>query len=98
VLFDGWHSFFRDRVAPRRMALAVKVRTQLEEDALPHFVAAQRWYGVKGKLIRRVAISNYAEWDNTDYKWLLALVSIEGAVGESLTCFLPLALASLPLS
>jgi len=31
----------------------------------------------KGKLIRRVAISNYAEWDNTDYKWLLALVSIE---------------------
>jgi len=27
-------------------ALAVKVRTQLEEDALPHFVAAQRWYGV----------------------------------------------------
>ena len=79
VLFDGWHSFFRDRVVPWRMALAVKVRTQLEEDALPHFVAAQRWYGAKGKLIRRVVISNYAEWDNTDYKWLLALVSIEGA-------------------
>lgn len=93
VLFDGWHSFFRDRVVPRRIAMAEKVRAQLEEDALPHFVAAQRWSGAKGKLIQRVVISDYAEWDNADYKWLVALVSIEGAAGGPLTCFLPLALA-----
>jgi maltose alpha-D-glucosyltransferase/alpha-amylase len=93
VLFDGWNSFFRDRVVPRRMALAVKVRTQLEEVVLPHFVAAQRWYEAKGKLIRQVVISNYAEWDIADYKWLVALVSIETATCGPLTCFLPLALA-----
>ena len=93
VLFDGWHSFFRDRVVPWRMALAVKVRTQLEENVLPHFVASQRWCGAKGKLIRRVVISDYAEWDSAHYKWLLALVSIEEPAGGSLACFLPLALA-----
>ena len=92
VLFDGWNSFFRDRVVPRRMAMAVKVRAQLEEDVLPHFVAAQRWYGAKGEGIRRVVIIDHAEWVNADYKWLVALFSIEGVVEKPFTCFLPLAL------
>ncbi len=92
VLFDGWHSFFRDRVVPWRVVMAEKVRAQLEEDALPHFVAAQRWYGAKGEVIRRVAITDYAEWGNTDYKWLVALCRIEAAASEPLTYFLPLAL------
>jgi maltose alpha-D-glucosyltransferase/alpha-amylase len=92
VLFDGWHSFFRDRVVPWRIVMAEKVRAQLEEDALPHFVAAQRWYGAKGEVIQRVAITDYAEWGNTDYKWLVALFSIEVAASGPLTYFLPLAL------
>jgi maltose alpha-D-glucosyltransferase/alpha-amylase len=92
VLFDGWHSFFRDRVVPWRIVMAEKVRVQLEEDALPHFVAAQRWYGAKGEVIRRVVITDYAEWGNTDYKWLVALFRIETAACEPLTYFLPLAL------
>ncbi len=93
VLFEGWHSFFPDRVVPWRIAMAEKARTQLEEGALPRFVAAQRWYGGKGEVIRRVVITDYAEWVNADYKWLLALFAIEGASGKSLSCFLPLALA-----
>jgi maltose alpha-D-glucosyltransferase/alpha-amylase len=93
VLFDGWRSFFRDRVVPGRVAMAEQVRTQLENGVLPHFVAAQRWYGGKGEVIRRVVISDYAEWGNADYKWLVALFRIEGAACEPLTYFLPLALA-----
>ncbi len=93
VLFDGWHSFFRERVVPWRIAMAEKVRTQLEEDVLPHFVAAQRWYGAKGEMIKRVVVTDYAEWVNADYKWLVALFDIEAAACEPLTYFLPLALA-----
>ena len=93
VLFEGWHSFFRDRVVPWRIAMAEKVRSQLEEDALPRFVVAQRWYGAKGEAVRRVGITDYAEWVNPDYKWLVALCRIEGTAYEPLTYFLPLALA-----
>jgi len=93
VLFDGWHSFFRNRVVSWRMVMADKVRAQLEEDALPRFVAVQRWYGAKGEMIKRVVITDYAEWVNADNKWLVALFDIEGRTGEPLSCFLPLALA-----
>jgi maltose alpha-D-glucosyltransferase/alpha-amylase len=96
VLFEGWQSFFPERVVPWRMAMAETVRSQLEEVALPHFVAAQRWYGAKGKVIRQVVISDYAEWGNADDKWLLALFRIEGNDNAStapLIYFIPLALA-----
>ena len=93
VLFDGWHSFFRDRVKPSRIAMAERVRAQLEEDILPHFVAAQRWYGSKGEAIRRVDITDHAEWATADYKWLVMLSRIDGAACEPQTYFLPLALA-----
>ncbi len=93
VLFEGWRSFFRERVVPWRMSMADKARTQLEEDALPQFVAAQRWYGAKGEVVRRVTISDYVEWGNAEDKWLVALFHIEGAVGEPQTYFIPLALA-----
>lgn len=93
VLFDGWNSFFHGRVLPSRAAIAEKVRTQLEEEVLPHFVAAQRWYGAKGEEVRHVAIEDYAEWGHDDKKWLVALFSIEGALAKSCSCFLPLALA-----
>jgi maltose alpha-D-glucosyltransferase/alpha-amylase len=94
VLFEGWQSFFSERVVPWRIAMAKTVRAQLEEDALPHFVAAQRWYGAKGKVVRRVVISDYAEWVSADDKWLLALFHIEGTEGaEPLTYFIPLSLA-----
>src|SRR4029078_3505427 len=32
VLFDGWNSFFRDRVVPWRIGLADRVRTQFEQE------------------------------------------------------------------
>jgi maltose alpha-D-glucosyltransferase/alpha-amylase len=93
VLFEGWRSFFRDRVVPWRSAMAEQVRKQLEVDALPRFVAAQRWYGGKGEILQRVVISDYAELVSERYKWLITLSRIEGAASKPLTCFLPLALA-----
>ena len=93
VLFEGWRSFFRDKVVAWRSAMAVQVRKQLEVDALPRFVAAQRWYGGKGEVVHRVVLSDYAELVAEGYKWLLTLSRIEGAASEPLTCFLPLALA-----
>lgn len=93
VLFDGWRSLFRDKVVPWRIAMAEKLRSQLEKGALPRFVAAQRWYGAKGEAVRRVVISDYVEWENKDDNWLVALISIETAAGEPISCFLPLSLA-----
>ena len=68
VLFDGWHSFFRDKVEPWRSALAERARSQLEIEALPGFVVTQRWYGAKGVQVRKVAINDYIEWGNESYK------------------------------
>ncbi|MGR9014482.1 MAG: maltose alpha-D-glucosyltransferase, partial [Gammaproteobacteria bacterium] len=93
VLFEGWHSFFHTRVVPWRTAMAEKARLQLEEGVLPHFVATQRWYGGKSKVIKRVLITDYSEWAMEKHTWLVALFDIEGSTGESLNCFLPLALA-----
>lgn len=93
VLFDGWQSLFRDRVVHWRASMAETVRAQLEEEALPHFIAVQRWYGAKGEVVRRAVINDYAEWGNADYKWLIALFRIEGATEEPLDYFIPLSLA-----
>lgn len=93
VLFDGWNSFFKDKVVPSRSAIAEKVRHQLEEEVLPHFVAAQHWSGAKGDGVRRVVINDYAEWERDGKKWLIALCRVEADLGEPYFCFLPLALA-----
>ncbi|ARU31293.1 maltose alpha-D-glucosyltransferase [Sulfuriferula sp. AH1] len=92
VLFDGWRSFFRDRVVPWRIAMAERVRTQLEEESLPPFVAAQRWYGGKGETVRRVALVDHVEWGSDESKWLVALFQVESKAGAAQPCFLPLTL------
>ncbi|HEX8964309.1 MAG TPA: maltose alpha-D-glucosyltransferase, partial [Rhodocyclaceae bacterium] len=91
VLFDGWHSFFRDRVVPWRIAMAENVRNQLEAEVLPRFVAAQRWYGAAEPPLR-VTLGEHAEWSDGRNEWMLALFDVRDAGGESRPCFLPLAL------
>ncbi len=92
VLFDGWQSLFRDRVVPWRIALAEKVRAQLEHDVLPAFVAAQRWYAGKGEPLERVALVDHVEWGEAQPGWLLALARAERGGGEAQIYLLPLAL------
>ncbi len=93
VLFDGWRSFFRERVDPWRIALADKARAQLEGEALPRFIALQRWFAAKGEAIRRATLSDHVEWGARDLFWLLGLYEVETTTSGTATYFLPLTLA-----
>ncbi len=88
VLFDGWNSFFRERVSPWRIRMAVKLRTQFEAETLPRFIATQRWYADKGVPIKRAALSDWVLWGSS---WLIALLHVETASGQS-AYFLPMVL------
>ncbi len=96
VLFDGWSSFFRDRVVPWRIALAEKVRAQFEREVLPRFVVAQRWFAAKGEPLRRVTLVDYVEWVNPNTNTLVALFHAEGDAADAHAAaqvyFLPLTL------
>jgi maltose alpha-D-glucosyltransferase/alpha-amylase len=87
VLFDGWTSFFRDKVVPWRIGMASQLRESLEAQILPRFIAQQRWYAAKGEAIERAELHDHVIWDVGGLSWLLTVIK----VGEALY-FLPLAL------
>jgi maltose alpha-D-glucosyltransferase/alpha-amylase len=91
VLFDGWLSFFRDRVVPWRMGMAERMRNQLEKDVLPDYVSRQRWYGAKPEPIKRVRIADHVLWQAHEQQWLVATFEVEATKVERY--FIPLALA-----
>ena len=92
VLFDGWTSFFRERVMPWRMGLSERMRTQFETDTLPRYIELQRWYASKGVAIERARLLDHAIWQAGEFSWLLPLVGLDGPAEESIY-FMPLALA-----
>ncbi|VTU17051.1 maltose alpha-D-glucosyltransferase [Variovorax sp. RA8] len=92
VLFDGWTSFFRDRVMPWRIGMAERMLTQFETDTLPRFIEIQRWYGAKGSAVERARLVDHAVWDGDGFSWMLPLVSLDGPP-EASAYFVPLALA-----
>jgi maltose alpha-D-glucosyltransferase/alpha-amylase len=92
ILFDGWTSFFRDRVVPWRIGMAEKTRVQLEVDVLPRYALSQRWYAMKGEAVKALRLQDYALWEMGACKWMIATFQTEGdAHGECY--FIPLALA-----
>ncbi len=92
VLFDGWTSFFRDRVVPWRIRMAEKLRAQFEAETLPGFIASQRWYAAKREPIKRATLADWMLWEPGQSSWLVALLQVETATGQS-AYFLPMALA-----
>jgi maltose alpha-D-glucosyltransferase/alpha-amylase len=92
VLFDGWTSLFRERVVPWRIRMAEKLRTQFEVETLPRYISTQRWFAGKSEPIKRAALSDWVLWGPEKSSWLLALLNVETASGQS-TYFLPMALA-----
>jgi maltose alpha-D-glucosyltransferase/alpha-amylase len=92
VLFDGLTSFFRDRVVPWRIAMAEKVRVELEENALPRFLALQRWYDAKGETVKPARLTDYAQWEREGRTWLVTLLAVDRPGGPE-RYFMPLALA-----
>ncbi|MBI4293051.1 MAG: maltose alpha-D-glucosyltransferase [Betaproteobacteria bacterium] len=92
VLFDGWLSFFRDRVVPWRIGMAIRIREQLETEVLPRYIEPQRWFGGKGETIRRARLADHALWEAGRNTWMLALVGVEAGEAEAERYFVPLAL------
>ncbi|HET9386332.1 MAG TPA: putative maltokinase, partial [Gemmatimonadales bacterium] len=92
VLFDGWTSFFRNRVVPWRIGMAVKTREQLETDVLARHVEAQRWYAAKGTPVKRANLADWALWEAGRSNCMIALLEVEGGP-ETATYFAPLTLA-----
>ncbi|WP_213955701.1 maltose alpha-D-glucosyltransferase [Variovorax sp. dw_954] len=92
VLFDGWQSLFRESVMPWRMAMADRLREQVESDLFARHIEVQRWYGSKGSAIARTTIGEHAVWERGRLRWMLPLLDVQAADGPS-TYFMPLALA-----
>ena len=91
VLFDGWMSFFRDRVVPWRIAMAQKTRRQLEEEVLPRFIEAQRWYAGKGEPVKSARLADHLLWERSGRTWMVAQLAVESA-SATVSYFMPLAL------
>jgi len=92
VLFDGWLSFFRDRVVPWRIGMAEKMRAQLETQVLPAYVETQRWYAGKGEKPARARLAEHVLWQSDANSWMMALIDVESGA-EPVRYFLPLAMA-----
>jgi len=92
VLFDGWNTFFRDRVVPWRIGMAERVRASLETGALPRYIARQRWYATKSEAIARATLVDHVEIGTGEHQSLLAVVEVPGRE-EAIRYFLPLTLA-----
>jgi maltose alpha-D-glucosyltransferase/alpha-amylase len=92
VLIDRWNSFFPDHVALWRSGLATRLRSQLEDRVLPHYIAAQRWYAAKGAPIKSARLTDHATWSADGGEWLLALFDVENRDG-AMRYFIPLSLA-----
>ncbi|MGH8228736.1 MAG: putative maltokinase, partial [Steroidobacteraceae bacterium] len=92
VLVDQWNSFFPEHVALWRSGLATRLRSQLEDRVLPHFIAGQRWYAGKetGAPVR-ARIADHATWSEKSGDWLIALLDVETAAGTA-RYFVPLSL------
>ncbi len=93
VLAEGWQTFFPDEVAPARRGLAEHLREQLEQEVLPPFLTAQRWFGAKHKTMRSVTLKHLQEWSRDGGRWLLGIVDVQLDDGVSERYFVPLTLA-----
>jgi maltose alpha-D-glucosyltransferase/alpha-amylase len=92
VLFDGWTSFFPERVAQWRVGLASKLREQLETRIAPKYIASQRWYAGKGAPIQKARLGDTGEWETSHGRWLAGVFEVE-STAESALYFLPFAIA-----
>ncbi len=70
---------------------ATQWREQLLRDAVPGFLAQQRWYGAKGQQIERIQFDQLHCWTAEDQTWLLAILEVRLEQGVTHAYFLPLA-------
>jgi maltose alpha-D-glucosyltransferase/alpha-amylase len=92
VLFDGWRSFFPERVEMRRHAMAEAAQRQLAEEVLPEFLAKQRWFAAKEAPITRVLIVEQEVWEGKATRCLFTLLEVHCEGLKPQAYFLPLTL------
>src|SRR6202048_1973674 len=92
VLFDGWTSFFPERVAIWRRGLANRLREQLETRVVPQYIVSQRWYAGKGAPIVSARFGDNGEWETPHGRWLAGVFEVESKAEKALY-FLPFAIA-----
>ena len=92
VLTDGLATFFPERLAPSRRSIGERLRAQLENELLPRYLPAQRWFAAKGAQIERAAIEAQARWTSERGEWLLTWVKVHFQDLEPQLYFLPLAI------
>ncbi len=68
-------------------------RPQFEDEILPPFLAAQRWFDGRGEPIRRVTTRAHAALEGTPDGWLLAVLEVSFADDTSRRYFMPLGIA-----
>ena len=76
-----------------RGLMAVRVRTMLEQQILPDFLSARRWFAGKGRPIVAARLTEQDEWQTPEGSWLLGFAQVEFADGGTQNYALPLALA-----
>jgi maltose alpha-D-glucosyltransferase / alpha-amylase len=76
-----------------RGLMAVRVRTMLEHQILPDFLATRRWFAGKGRPMAAARLTEQDEWKTPEGSWLLGFAQVEFADGETQNYALPLALA-----
>src|SRR5690606_17905001 len=90
VLFDKLRSFAPPEEAGRA-DMARKLVEQLEREALPGYLATQRWFAAKGERAPVVTFEHGCRWETERGEWLLGFAHVEPE-GEPQRYFLPLAL------
>jgi len=92
VLFDGWSSFFRDRVVPWRIGMAQKVRDQFELEILPRYIEQRRWFAQKGEKVKRARLVDHGLLERGSQSWLIGQFDVETGA-QTIRYFVPLSLA-----
>jgi maltose alpha-D-glucosyltransferase/alpha-amylase len=91
VLFDKLRSF-AEALAGERAVMARKLVMQLEREALPPYLTAQRWFAGKGAQTSETSFELGCHWETARGEWLLGSADVRFANGEPQRYFMPLAL------
>ncbi|WP_303904783.1 maltose alpha-D-glucosyltransferase [Thiohalomonas denitrificans] len=93
VLFSGWQSLFPATVDRHRQQAARNLQVQLEQELIPEFLPAQRWFGIKGAPIESVHFRQKQIWSTEKGEWLMGWIDVAAEGHGTIRYFLPLTIA-----
>ncbi len=92
---SGWRTLGgrREASGARNEVMAARARVQLEGDILPRFFRLQPWFANRAGNVEKFELGETHEWLTDRGNWLLAIVILTLAGGETYRYAMPLALA-----